>query len=584
MLRRFCVLVGLGFVCMISAVGAGGSALAASVGALTFAKSSYTVAQSAKSITITVNRTGDISSKASIHYLTSAGTALTDIDFTRSYAPLTWAAGDGSAKTFSIPISDAKTLAKSRVFTINLINPVSASFGSIKTTSVTITPSAASTTTAAAVPGTLVLASSSYTVPVSATTLTVTVHRTGGSKGAVTVTHSTANGTAVAGQNFTSTSGTLSWKDGDASAKTFAIPIKSTSFTGSKTFTVSLASPSGGASLSTPAAAQVAIDGTGTTSTSNGAPAAPSNLLVTGQLASSISLAWTAGSSGVSYYKIYRNGAALSTSTGTTFTDYSATNATSPSYGEAATIYEYAVSAVDSQGREGAQTNSTTFHIYANGVFYWEGDYSYGATVNYKDTAGGPESGTYDISVKAAQGGGFQPYAGKVVPVFDMEAGAFEFVSVDLKPTLNGQSWRMSAISRLPPGDVYPWAQVKLSDYGPTPEVGKWATYKIPLAVLSIGKTSFEGSISGTTLTVTKIKSGVGVDAGGFISGPGVKANTYITGHNASGGVGTYTISPAQNVASTTISEQRTSIYKFDIIDDSSGSTYYVDNWKLLSD
>ena len=584
MLRRFSAAFGMGIFCVVLTVAAAGSAVAAAArGTLTIAQSSYTVAQSAKSISITVKRTGGTSGKASVHYLTAAGTALTDIDFTRSYAPLNWADGDGSAKTFSIPISDAKTLSKSRTFTVNLLNPVGAVAGSPKSTSVTITPSAATAT--AAVPGTLVLASSNYTVPVSATTLTVTVHRTGGSKGAVTVAHATASGTAVAGQNFTATSGTLSWKDGDASAKSFSIPIKSTTFTGSKSFTVSLSSPSGGASISTPTAAQVAIDGTGTTS-SSGAPAAPGNLLMMGQMAGSVSLAWnaaTGGSGGISYYKIYRNGAALSNASGTSFTDYSALNATSASYSAAANIYEYAVSAVDGQGNEGPQTDNMTFQIYANGVFYWEGDYSYGATINYKDTSGAPESGAYDIAVKVAQGGGFQPYAGNVVPVFDMEAGAFEFVSVDLKPTISGQVWRMSAISRLPPGDVYPWGQVDLSDYGPAPVAGKWATYKIPLAMLTIGKSSFQGSISGTTLTVTKLDSGVGVDAGGFISGPGIKANTYITGHNADGGAGTYTISPAQNVASTTITEQRTSIYKFDIINDSGASTYYVDNWKLLS-
>ncbi len=115
-----------------------------------------------------------------------------------------------------------------------------------------------------------------------------------------------------------------------------------------------------------------------------------------------------------------------------------------------------------------------------------------------------------------------------------------------------------------------------LSSYGPAPVVGKWATYKIPLSVLTIGSTHFSGSISGTTLTVSSVSSGVGLDAGGYLTGPGVPAGTYITAFSKpGGGAGTYTvagpgITASTSVPSTGMVEQRTGIYKFGLSDQSS--------------
>jgi hypothetical protein len=63
----------------------------------------------------------------------------------------------------------------------------------------------------------------------------------------------------------------------------------------------------------------------------------------------------------------------------------------------------------------------------------------------------------------------------------------------------------------------------------------------------------FTGSISGTTLTVTAVTSG-SIGIGSVISGTGVTGGTSITGLiSGTGGVGTYTVSASQTVASTTI-------------------------------
>jgi len=71
-------------------------------------------------------------------------------------------------------------------------------------------------------------------------------------------------------------------------------------------------------------------------------------------------------------------------------------------------------------------------------------------------------------------------------------------------------------------------------------------------ATITAGAT-FTGSISGTTLTVTAITGGA-VNVGQVISGTGITGGTSITAlGTGAGGLGTYTVSVSQTVASTTI-------------------------------
>ena len=89
------------------------------------------------------------------------------------------------------------------------------------------------------------LSASTYSVAQSAGSVTVSVVRSSGSSSAASVSYATSNGTAVSGTDYTAKSGTLSWADGDASAKTFDVPVNTTPFAGSKTFTVALSNASG---------------------------------------------------------------------------------------------------------------------------------------------------------------------------------------------------------------------------------------------------------------------------------------------------------------------------------------------------
>jgi hypothetical protein len=73
--------------------------------------------------------------------------------------------------------------------------------------------------------GTIQFESASFDVSESGGSAIITATRTGGSDGAVSVSYATNGGTASAGSDYTTASGTLTWADGDDSDKTFTVSI-----------------------------------------------------------------------------------------------------------------------------------------------------------------------------------------------------------------------------------------------------------------------------------------------------------------------------------------------------------------------
>lgn len=90
--------------------------------------------------------------------------------------------------------------------------------------------------------GAVGLTGSNFPVGQASGSVLVTAIRSGGKKGALTVTYTTGNGTALSGQQYVAETGTLKWADGDGSSKTFTIAVKTSPvFTGQKWFVVKLA-------------------------------------------------------------------------------------------------------------------------------------------------------------------------------------------------------------------------------------------------------------------------------------------------------------------------------------------------------
>jgi len=107
--------------------------------------------------------------------------------------------------------------------------------------------------------GTFVLGSSLNSVLEGSGDAAVFVLRTNGTAGTATVNFATSNGTAIAGSDYTATSGTLSFADGE-SVKFFTIPITNDNvFKGNRTFTLTLSGPSIGSSVGNPSTETITI-------------------------------------------------------------------------------------------------------------------------------------------------------------------------------------------------------------------------------------------------------------------------------------------------------------------------------------
>jgi hypothetical protein len=106
----------------------------------------------------------------------------------------------------------------------------------------------------------LQFASATYNVAENGGQITITVTRTGSNDGAVSIDYATSDGTAIAPDDYTQSTGTLYWSDSDDVDKTFTINIISDSQPeNDETFIVSLANPTGGAQLGTPKTTTVTI-------------------------------------------------------------------------------------------------------------------------------------------------------------------------------------------------------------------------------------------------------------------------------------------------------------------------------------
>ncbi len=143
-----------------------------------------------------------------------------------------------------------------------------------------------------------------------ATNLALTLRRYGPAAQAASITYATADGTALAGTDYTAASGTVSWVAGDSADKTVLIPLlNDSSIESSKTFRVILGTATGPVSPAASATVTIIDDDTPVTYTLS--PVALTNLNVGGAL----SLTATTTSPTPSTYQWFLNGVAISGAT-----------------------------------------------------------------------------------------------------------------------------------------------------------------------------------------------------------------------------------------------------------------------------
>lgn len=215
-------------------------------------------------------RTGGNQGTVTVDYAITSGTATSGTDFEASTAKLTFAPKETS-KTFTVRILDDSNSEATETANITLTNPTNSAIIAAPGTAIinildNETPASASSGASASSSssvnpnGTLSLGAATYGVLENVGTLTVTVHRTGGSTGTVGITYGTTNGSGVSGADYSATNGTLTFAAGETS-KTFTIAIADDSAVdGAKSFTITLTNPTGSPSLGTTSALATIYD------------------------------------------------------------------------------------------------------------------------------------------------------------------------------------------------------------------------------------------------------------------------------------------------------------------------------------
>ncbi len=227
-----------------------------------FRSPTYTVGERGGSVTLTVDvqRSGDTTQETSVDYVTTDGSAQAGAKYTRTAGRLTFGANVNS-QTITVPILDEPFIEGSTTFNVVLSNPLPAKSENGNAASRLGSPSAAVVTIVDDDARTFQFTSSNYLVANSSgsVTLTVTFGRAGTVDGTYTVDYAASDGTAIAGRDYTSNSGTLTFQPGETS-KTITVGIvQQPAGQPTRQFQVRLFNPSGGAVLGTPSVATVSI-------------------------------------------------------------------------------------------------------------------------------------------------------------------------------------------------------------------------------------------------------------------------------------------------------------------------------------
>ncbi|MDH3568288.1 MAG: hypothetical protein OEM61_13165, partial [Desulfobacteraceae bacterium] len=215
----------------------------ANPGILRFTVATREVSEAAATVQIDVERFGGSLGEVTIDYATSDGTALAGPDYAATSGTLTWIDGARDTRSFSVPIVNDTAQEGDETFVLTLSNPTGgAVLGTPSTETVTVTNDDA--------------ANGQFDFAVGSVSVTeggnaqLTVTRTSGSYGAVSVDYQTTNLTAAAPADYTAASGTLNWTDGDTTSRTVTIgTIDDNTDEPAEQFEVDLLNPTGGSGI-----------------------------------------------------------------------------------------------------------------------------------------------------------------------------------------------------------------------------------------------------------------------------------------------------------------------------------------------
>ncbi len=202
---------------------------------VSFSTGSFTFSEAGGAQAITVRLSNAYNSTVTVRYATSNGSAASGSDYTATSGTLTFAPGETS-KTFSIPIINDVLVEPSETIQLTLSAPVSATLGTQRTATVSITDNDVPTVS---------FSQASKSASEATTSASFTVTLSSASTKSVTVKYALANGgTATSGADFTLPAGTLTFAPGEVS-KTIAFTIANdTQDENDETLKIGLSTPS----------------------------------------------------------------------------------------------------------------------------------------------------------------------------------------------------------------------------------------------------------------------------------------------------------------------------------------------------
>jgi hypothetical protein len=184
-------------------------------------------------LTFTVALSVASADTVTVQYATANGSASSSSDYTATSGTLTFAPGE-TEKTITVTIAGDTAIESNETFTVTLSSPSNATIGTSEATG-TITNDDYPTVS---------IGNVSVNEGNSGTTqLTFTVSLSAASPSTVTVQYATANGSATAGSDYTSTSGTLTFAAGETQKTVTVLVNGDTEVESNETFTITLSSP-----------------------------------------------------------------------------------------------------------------------------------------------------------------------------------------------------------------------------------------------------------------------------------------------------------------------------------------------------
>jgi uncharacterized delta-60 repeat protein len=203
--------------------------------------------------TIEIQRLGATNGYSSVDVRVLEGTATEVVDYTNTSARVTFNPGE-TTKIFTIPIVNDSLVEGNETVLLELTNPSPGLVLGLNKATLTIIDDDFAA-------GTIQFSSTNYVVNEYETNAVITVIRTNGSTGVVSVDYTTLGGTATAGLDFIPQSGTLTFAEGET-VKTFSIPIIPDTITETnETVILKLSNPRGasGVVLGSPSQATLTI-------------------------------------------------------------------------------------------------------------------------------------------------------------------------------------------------------------------------------------------------------------------------------------------------------------------------------------